>query len=172
MFFKRFKRKSIQIYINNILKTRNANVNDRRIQSVGIILNQQEYYEHEDLLLFLKSNGIRESKVKFITFIADDKMKPNPWDSFFNPGDFGWKGKLNSVELQDFVDTKFDALISYYKNDNLELNTVTALSKANFKIGISGKDVRLNDFIINIKPNQIDIFKKEFLKYLKTLNKI
>ncbi len=172
MFFKRFKKKSIQKYINNILKNRNANVNDRKIESVGIILNLVEYNEHENLILFFKSNGIRENKIKFIRFIADEKNKPNPWDSYFSPSDFGWRGKLNSVELQDFVDTKFDALISYYKNDNLELNTVTALSKANFKIGISGKDVRLIDFIINIKPNQIDIFKKEFLKYLKTLNKI
>ncbi len=98
---------------------------------------------------------------------VDEERSPD-----FKGDGFWLEAKLNSVELQDFVDTKFDALISYYKNDNLELNTITALSKANFKIGISGKDVRLNDFIINIKPNKINIFKKEFLKYLKTLNKI
>ena len=39
MFLKRFKKKSIQKYINNILKNRNANVNDGKIESVGIILN-------------------------------------------------------------------------------------------------------------------------------------
>lgn len=172
MFLKRFKKKSIQKYTNNILNHRNTDVKDGKIESVGIILNLEEYNEHENLLLFFKNNGIRENKIKFITFIDDDRNKPNTWDSYFSPSDFGWKGKLNSVELQDFVDTKFDALISYYKKDNLELNTVSALSEANFKIGISDKDVRLNDFIINIKPNQIDIFKKEFLKYLKTLNKI
>jgi len=49
---------------------------------------------------------------------------------------------------------------------------VTALSKSNFKIGISSIDQRLNDFIIDVKPNQIDIFKQETIKYLKVLNKI
>ena len=80
--------------------------------------------------------------------------------------------KIKSIELQDFINTKFDALISYYKADNLELNTVTALSKANFKIGISGNDQRLNDFIIDVKSSQINIFKQETLKYLTVLNKI
>jgi len=54
MFLKRFKKKSIQKYINNILKNRNANVNDGKIESVGIILNLVEYNEHENLVLFFK----------------------------------------------------------------------------------------------------------------------
>ena len=79
---------------------------------------------------------------------------------------------LTGPDLVDFVDEPFDALISYYQNDNLELNMVTTLSKANFKIGISNKDQRLHDFIINIKSSFIDIFKVELEKYLKGLKKI
>ena len=37
----------------------------------------------------------------------------------------------------------------------------------NFKIGISNVDERLHDLIISIDPNQVEIFKKELLKYLK-----
>jgi hypothetical protein len=172
MFLKRFKEKSIQKYINNILNIRKIGVNDHKIESVGVILSLEEFNEHENLILFFKSIGIRENKIKFITFITDEKMKPNPWDSYFSSKDFGWKGKVNSVDVQEFIEAKFDALISYYKQDNLELNAVTALSKADFKIGISGKDQRLHDFIIDVKPNQINVFKKEILKYLKILNKI
>ena len=121
MFLKRFKKKSIQKYINKILKFRNVAINERKIESVGIILNLEEFNEHENLLQFFKSIGIRENKVKFITFVPDEKMKPNTWDSYFNPNDFTWKGKINNIELQEFVNAKFDALISYYKLDNLEL---------------------------------------------------
>lgn len=172
MFLRRFKEKSIQKYMNNILKNRKVNVTDRKIESVGIILNREEYNDHDSFIFFLKACGLRENKIKFITFIDDENNKPNTWDAYFSSVDFGWKGKINGVELQDFIDTKFDALVSYYRNDNLELNTVTALSNANFKIGISNKDVRLNDFIIDIKPDRFDVFKKEFQKYLRTLNKI
>ena len=74
--------------------------------------------------------------------------------------------------MQEFIDSEFDALISYYKNDNLELNYATACSKAFFKIGLSNYDQNLNDFIIDINPNFVDIFGKELKKYLKGLNKI
>ena len=172
MFLKRFKEKSIRKYINKILDNRKTSVNSNKIESIGVILNLEEFNEHENLTFFFKNIGIRENKIKFITYVPKEEMKPNTWDSYFNPNDFGWKGKLNNVELQEFVKTKFDALISYYKEDNLELNAVTTLSKANFKIGISGNDQRLNDFIIDVKPNQINVFKQELVKYLKTLNKI
>ena len=106
------------------------------------------------------------------TFIDDEKSRPNSWDAFFYPENFGWKGKIEGADLVDFVNEPFDALISYYRQDNLELNMATLKSKANFKIGISSKDERLNDFIINIAPDQIKIFKNELIKYLKVFNKI
>ena len=172
MFLNRFKKKTNQNYISKILKSRNVSVNDNKIESVGVILNLDEFNEHDNIRLFLKNLGIMENRIKFMAFITDEKLAPNSWDSYFNPKDFGWNGKIKSVELQEFVNTKFDALISYYKDDNLELNFVTASSKANFKIGISSSDQRLNDFIIDVKPNQIKIFKQEIIKYLKVLNKI
>lgn len=172
MFLKRFKEKSNQKYINSILNSRSVNVDARRIESVGVILNYDEYNNYDEFRNIFKSFGVLENKVKFLTFITDEKLAPNSWDAYFNPKNFGWNGKINNVEVQEFVNTEFDALISFYKEDNLELNLVTTLSKANFKIGISNKDERLNDFIINIKPHQIDLFKHELIKYLKVLNKI
>ena len=62
-------------------------------------------------------------------------------------------------------------LIGLTKTLSKEL-IITAKSKANFKIGISNKDQRLHDFIINIKSSFIDIFKVELEKYLKGLKKI
>ena len=172
MFLRRFKEKSNQKYINNILNASRAGVSSHPIASVGIILNYDECNKYDALRAIFKSVGILENKVKFLTFITDEKMTPNNWDAYFNPKNFGWKGNINNVEAQEFIKTEFDALISFYKEDNLELNMITASSKANFKIGISNNDDRLHDFIIDIKPHQIDLFKYELIKYLKVLNKI
>ena len=120
----------------------------------------------------LKEIGFKDNKVKFISFIDDEKSKPNSWDAFFNPKNFGWKGKIENTELQDFIDTPFDVLISYYNEECLELNMVTALSKANLKVGINDNDPRLYDLIINIRTEYLDVFQKEIVKYLKVLNKI
>lgn len=172
MFLKRFKEKSNQKYINSILNSRQPIVDNRKIESVGIVLCFDEYNNYEAFRKLFKNLGILENKVKFIAFITDEKLKPSSWDAYFNPKNFGWSGKIDNVELNEFINTEFDALISYYKEDNLELNLVSTLSKANFKIGISNNDERLHDFIINVNPNQIDVFEEELIKYLKVLNKI
>jgi len=172
MFFKRFKKNSNKKYINTFLNSRNSCVDDRPIKSVGVIFNHDEFKNYDQIRSLFKSIGINENRVKFIAFIDDEKSKPNSWDAYFYPENFGWKGKVEGADLVDFVNEPFDALISYYQNDNIELNMVTTLSKANFKIGISNKDERLFDFIINIDPNQINIFKNELIKYLKVFNKI
>jgi hypothetical protein len=172
MFFKRLKKKSNQKYINNILNNRKSSVDDRRIKSVGVIFNNDEFKNYDQIRSIFKGIGINENRVKFITFIDDEKSRPNGWDAYFYPENFGWKGKIEGGDLIEFVDEPFDALISYYQNDQLELNLATTMSKANFKIGISSNDERLYDFIINIEPNQINIFKNELIKYLKVFNKI
>ncbi len=172
MFLKRFKEKSNQKYINSVLNSRQVVVDDRKIDAVGIVLNFDEYSNYDELRKLFKNIGLHENKVKFVAFVTDDKLTPSSWDTYFNPKNFGWNGKIDNVDLNEFINTEFDALISFYKEDNLELNLVTALSKANFKIGISNYDDRLHDFIIDVKPTETDIFKEELIKYLKVLNKI
>ena len=114
----------------------------------------------------------KAGKIKFIAFLSENDTKLNHWDSYFEKKDFGWNGLINNLDLQEFIDTEFDILISYYKKDNLELNYATACSKANFKVGLSNHNQNLNDIIIDISPNFIDIFGKELEKYLTGLKKI
>ena len=120
----------------------------------------------------LKNSVILSSKIKVIAFI-DDAKNANPlWDTYFNPKDFGWKGKINNVDLQSFIDTKFDVLISYYTKESLELKLITAASKANFKVGLTQEDKRMFDLMIDVKTKDIKLFKIELKKYLTVLNKI
>lgn len=172
MFLKRFREKSNRKYIDRILNSEVRNVHQRKVESVGVILNYEEFKNLDQMRLMLKNIGIKDNKVKFISFIEDEKSKPNSWDAFFNPKDFGWKGKINNVELQEFIETDFDALVSYYNRDILELNFTTALSRSNFKIGISNHDPRLYDLIIDVDAKHLHVFQNEILKYLKVLNKI
>ena len=172
MFLKRFREKSNQKYINNILNSVSRVVHQRKADSVGVILNFDEFNDYDKFRQLLKNIGIKDNKVKFISFILDDKTKPNSWDSFFCPKDFGWKGKIDNVDLVEFINSPFDILISYYNNECLELNMATAMSKANFKIGINNNDPRLYDLIINIETKHLNVFQNEIVKYLKVLNKI
>ncbi len=172
MFLKRFKEKSIQKYYRNVLNIRRPPIHSNKINSVGILLDYDEYNNYDKLRLIFKDIGIKDNRIKFLALISDEKSQPNHWDSFFYPECFGWKGKFEHVELEEFVNTPFDALICFYNGNKWELNLATALSKANFKIGVSNEEPRLYDLIINIETKHIDVFHTEMLKYLKQLNKI
>lgn len=172
MILKAFKEKSNQKYINKLLNARHVAVSGVQMKSVGVILNMNEFSDFDAFRTFFKSLGIHEAKVKIIGFVEDPKDVNNLWDTFFSPKDFGWKGKINSIDLQTFIDTDFDVLISFYQEKHMELNLITAVSKANFKVGLTNHDQRLYDLIIDLKVSQFSTFKKELTKYLTVLNKL
>ncbi|AUP77833.1 DUF6913 domain-containing protein [Flavivirga eckloniae] len=172
MILKGFKEKSIEKHLNKLLSERQVNVTDKQIESLGVILNIDEIDDFELFRKFANFLKIRDNKLKIIAFSKNDKGMLTSWDVCFNPKDFGWNGAIKNAELQLFLETKYDALISYYEEDVLELKLITAMSKAQFKIGIVQDDERINDLIIKTKLKDFDLFKEETIKYLTILNKI
>lgn len=172
MIFNRLKQKSNQKFLNKVLNHAQASVNNKKIETVGILLNFKEFNDNEALIEFFISVGLKRKNIKIITYLNQEKEIPNSWDTFYYSKDFGWSGKINNKGLAEFVNTKFDALLGYYNTKMFELDVVSALSKANFKIGIENHNERLFDFIIKLNAKDITTFKKEVLMYLKKLNKI
>src|SRR5690606_34547423 len=172
MFLKTFKAYSNRKYLNKLLSNRYVNVDDNKVESLGIIFNMDE---NEDFNLFkdlVSKLKVHPNNIKVISFSKDKKTSLNTWDLSFSPDDFGWRGEIKNAELETFLDKKFDVLISYYVTDELELKLMTAKSKAQFKIGILQTDSRLNDLIINTNLKEFDVFENEVFKYLTILNKI
>lgn len=172
MFLKGFRNKSNESYLSKLLSERQVSFNDKKIESLGIILNIDEISDFELFRALGTLIKVHPNRLKIITYSSNENDKLSSWDVCFNPKDFGWKGLIKNVELQAFVDKKFDALISYYSADELELKLITASSKAELKIGILQTDERLNDVIIKTKLKDFKTFKTELLKYLTILNKI
>lgn len=169
---KGLKQKSNKKYLNKVLSSRDVNVNDKKLKSLGIIFCIDEMEDFEIFRELADTIKVRPNRLKIIAYTESIKDTPNFWDSYYHEDDFGWKGRIKNVELQSFLNYKFDALISYYEKDILELKLLTAMSRAEFKIGILQSDERLNDFIIKTKLNQFNIFKRELVKYLNILKKI
>lgn len=172
MFLKRFKEKSNQKFLNRLLKERKTSVTHKKVETIGVILNYEEFNDYDAIRLFFKSVGIKEKNLKIIAYLNDEKEAPNSWDNFYFFKDFGWHGKILNQSINNFIETKFDVLLSFYSKNCYELSILTAASNANFKIGITDYDERLNDCIIKVSTQEFNIFKQEVLKYLKVLNKI
>lgn len=172
MILKGFKEKSNKKHLNKLLLEREVSVTDTKVESLGVILNIDEIDDFDLFRTLADYINVRPNKLKIIAFSSNKKDNLSSWDECYNPKDFGWKGTIKNIELQSFLNTKFDALISYYTEDDLELKLLTVKSKAKFKIGILQTDARLNDLIIKTSLKEFDVFKAEVHKYLTILNKI
>ena len=172
MFLKGFKEKSNQKFINKLVDTRVPNLTSKKIESVGIILNTTEFDDFELFRDFFQELKLNPNKIKIIAFVEDHNLIESSIELLFSEKQIGWQGKIKDNSLQAFLNTNFDMLISYYKNDNLELNLVSALSKANFKVGLSNQDERLYDLILDVKTTNFELFKKELIKYLTILKRL
>ena len=172
MFFKQLRTRSLQKNITLVLKTRIKNFKSGKVNSVGVIFDYNSYNNYDFFRKLTKDIGINDNKIRFIAMVDLEKNKPNSWDSFFSLDSFDWLGRPKNYEIEDFVEQQFDILISYYKSNQLELNFVTARSKANFKIGISNEDARLYDLTIDVDPANTAVFKQELIKYLTQLNRL
>ena len=172
MFLKAFKEKSNKKYVNKLLTSRRVDLNSGKIHSIGVLLNKDEFDDAEAFRSYFKRLGLRSPRQSVIYYSQLESDQKAQWESHFYAKDFGWKGRLKNIELQQFVDEKFDVLIAYYNQDLLELNQIVAMSKANFKVGIHKGDERLFDLMIDISIQRFDLFKEEFRKYLTRLNKL
>jgi hypothetical protein len=172
MILKAFKEKSNQKYVNNLLNTRVPAVNSNKVKTVAVLLSASEFHEFEVFRVYFKALGLSSPKHKIIAFTLDDKLEHNKWNTHYSPKDFGWKGKIKDRDLQNFIDEPYDVLICYYKNELSQLKQITAASNANLKVGISIKDERLYDLIIDVSLKEINVFKQELKKYLNILNKL
>ena len=172
MILKGFKEKSNKKYLNKLLAKRLVNVNNDPVVSLGIILNIDEINDFEVFRELADYIKVRPNKLKVIAYSSSKKEDLHSWDECYNPKDFGWNGAIKNVELQGFMNSEFDVLISYYEKEIMELKLITAESKAKFKIGILQSDERLNDLIIKTNLKEFNVFKSELFKYLTILNKI
>lgn len=172
MILKALREKSNQKFLNSLLEKRTNRFNKNKVKSIGVILNQAEFNDKEAFTTFFKDLNISSPKNKVIFYQDLEGIDRASWEYFFTNKDFGWSGQIKNMDLQQFIDEPFDVLIAYYDKDIPQIHQVVAMSKAGFKVGIHNHDQRLFDLILELSVIRFDLFKKEFSKYLKILNKI
>jgi hypothetical protein len=172
MFLKYIK----DYFLKRILKNNLQNVKSISsavsIQTVGLLIDESYFFEKEALVKELIANGILENNIKLIVY--RDKLRKNEIYSqpTFSIKHLNWKAEITNPIVNDFINEKFDLLISYYDVEKAILLNITHNSKALFKVGFSSVDKRLNHLMININAENYTVFVHELFRYLKILNKI
>ncbi len=161
----------IKILKNNLQNVKLSILNVP-IQTIGLLIDESYFFEKEALVNELIANGILEKNIKIIVF--RDKLKKNEVYSqpTFSTKHIDLNLEITDSKVNDFINEKFDLLISYYDVEKAFLLKITHNSKAQFKVGFSAIDKRLNQLMINTNAENYKVFVHELFRYLKILNRI
>ncbi len=162
--------------IEKAVKKKLSNVKEassnKIIKTVGILIDGSLFNKKDALIKELINNGILKADIKILVFRNEIKKEETFNYPVFSPQDLNWNATFNKAEIKDFVTKDFDLLINYYDVEKMPLLLVSQQSRANFKVGFSTIDERLNHFIISINTDNYTIFVNELFKYLKLFKKI
>jgi hypothetical protein len=172
MFLNHIKDYFLKRILKNSLQNVKSISSEVSIQTVGVLIDESYFSEKDALVKELIANGILESNIKIIVY--KDKLKKNEAYSqpTFSIKHLNWKAEITNPTVTDFINEKFDLLISYYDVERAILLNITQNSKSRFKVGFSSVDKRLNHLMINTNAENYKVFVHELFRYLKILNKI
>lgn len=172
MFLNTIKNFLLKSKTSKLLLNSTVSQTEGLIKSVGVIFDGNLSLEIESLVYELFKHGIEEDNFKVLIF--SDKINKKEVSKFdvISYKDINWSGSIENPKAELFLNTQFDLLINYHDFEKSPLVYLSYLSKANFKVGFTSSDKKINQFMINTNPNNYQLFFEELFKYLKILNKI
>lgn len=162
-------------FLLKILKKNIQNTNIHKeinsIHTVGLLIDESYFSQKEALIKEIVVHGIAESNIKVILY--RDKWKKNETYQYptFGIQHLNWNTQITNPIVRGFIKEKFDLLISYYDIEKAFLKKVTHQSRAQFKVGFSSVDKKLNHLMVNTNAENHTVFVQELFRYLKILNK-
>lgn len=171
MIKSKLKRHYIQKKTQKLSKAKNGKsvVSNKKIQSVGILTQDQFFKKYNLQELIENSLELRNSKI--YSYRKFEKGQEKSY-KHFSENDFDWKAEVIENSLQSFLDEPFDLLICFYPTNHSYLDYVSLLSKSTFKVGFAGVNSNLFDLEVSIEESEIEKFFREIKKYLTILNKL
>lgn len=159
-----------------VKKTLNKNLNNFKnevftsnIQTIGLLTDESNFRHSKELADELVLQGIAPQNIKIIAYRSKFKEKETYSVPTFGKKHINWNGEITAVFLNEFIDTEFDLLISYYNIEIAILMMITNKSKARFKVGFASVDKSLNRWMIDATMENYKLFVHELFKYLKSI---
>ena len=139
------------------------------IQTIGLLVDESNFRYSKELIKELESNGIAPENIKIAAYRHKFDKKKTYSRPTFGKKHIDWRGQVTEVFLNEFIDTEFDLLISYYEEEISILMMITSKSKAKFKVGFSSVDEKLSRWMFNTTMAEYKLFITELFKYLKSI---
>ncbi len=160
-----FVKKSLKNNLNNV----KTEVFTRNVQTIGLLVDETKFHYSKDLAKEFECYGIDSENIKIVAYKGKLKKKKTYSRPTFGKKDINWRGEVTVDFLNDFTETEFDLLISYYDIEKAILMMITSKSKAKFKVGFSSVNKNLNRWMIDTEIENYKVFVSELFRYLKSI---
>jgi hypothetical protein len=160
-----FVKKSLKNNLNNV----KSEVFTSNIQTIGLLIDESKFRHSKELVKELISNGIAPENIKVVAYRSKFDKKKEYSRPTFGTKHINWNAEITEDFLNEFIETKFDLLISYYEIETSVLMLITSKSKAKFKVGFASVDKKLNRWMIDTAIENYKPFVFELFKYLKSI---
>ena len=172
MFLNYFKNLFLKYTLRNKWQEVSTLANTSAIRSVGLVIDETSFFEKENLIKELISNGFSANSMSILVYRDTIDKKETYLHYTFNSSILDWNANISDAVVTNFIQTDFDLLVSYYDIEKAILVLITNNSKAKFKVGFSSVDKRMFHLMIASQVEKQEEFTSELFKYLRILNKI
>lgn len=152
--------------------------NFNTIKTVGILCDATNPEDFELLKRYVIYLREHRKRVKVIGFFSAKRIPELTYSKleydFFSKKELNWFGKPSSVIIENFINEEWDLLIDLNIKDHFPLKYISALSKANFKVGkFNEKEMEIYDMMIDSDNTKtLKYFLRQVDLYITMLNKV
>lgn len=171
--------KVLQLELKDRIKVRNpVKFNFDHVKTVGILFdatNPEDYELVKRYVVYLREH---RKKVKAIGFFNTKGIHEMTYSKleydFFSIKELNWFGKPSTAVIKNFINEEFDLLIDLNIQDHFPLKYISALSKANFKVGkYQENETETYDLMIDADNTKtLKYFLRQVDAYVIMLNKV
>ena len=173
--FEWFKRRSIR----SGLQRNKANIQNRKpvaydkSSSIGLLYAFKSQGELNELITFKKKLGKEKKKVKLYVYYPEKECPTSPYYKSFCKQHLNWFSLPKDKEVFALINTPFDMLITFNTSFSLPVQYISAVSAANFRVGIesdSSYDLDSFDLTFHGQSPTISTIINSFDKYIAKIN--
>jgi len=134
------------------VKTNRTSVEFDIAESIGILFDATDPSNRNKVMNYAQDMLKNGKKVNLLGFVKTKQKDLSFSFKFFTLHNLNWKMIPEGAEVNQFLNKKFDILINLYLGKNNSIEYISALSKANLRVGPFSENPNCFDLMIDI-PN-------------------
>lgn len=167
-----FHRRNLQKQLKEQVIRRKPN-DFARAKSIGLLFETQSLSDCEVVMKYAKSLSKQQKKVKLLAFWNDKQKNDNFTFPHFSQKEIDWALRPKDEAVQQFMEQSFDVLITVSTKSSTILEYISALSKANLRVGPYTENTSAYDLMIDVSDHHdLNDFVKQVNFFLNKTNSV